>query len=60
LTLPALVREHNAGFDFKYDGLGFGPLAFNNMSGVGRSGTGALKVDDKVVDKKKMERALLL
>ena len=26
-----------------------GTLAFNNMSGLGRSGTGTLKVDGKVV-----------
>jgi arylsulfatase len=36
-------------FDFKYDGLGVGTLAFNNMSGVGRGGTGTLKVDGKEV-----------
>jgi hypothetical protein len=26
---------------FKYDGLGLGTLAFNNVSGIGRAGTGA-------------------
>jgi arylsulfatase len=36
-------------FDFKYDGKGIGTLAYNNMSGVGRSGTGTLKVDGTVV-----------
>jgi arylsulfatase len=41
--------KHNVEFDFKYDGLGLGTLAFNNMSGLGRSGTGALKVDGKTV-----------
>ena len=45
-------------FDFKYDGLGAGTLAFNNFSGVGRPGTGTLKVDGKVVDTKKMEKTL--
>jgi hypothetical protein len=36
-------------FDFKYDGLGVGTLAFNNMSGLGRPGTGTLIVDGKAV-----------
>jgi len=50
--------KHTLEFDFKYDGLGAGTLAFNNMSGLGRSGTGTLKVDGKVVDTSKMERTL--
>ncbi|MFY9942126.1 MAG: sulfatase-like hydrolase/transferase [Desulfobacterales bacterium] len=50
--------KHTIEFDFKYDGLGLGTLAFNNMSGLGRSGTGTLKVDDKVVQTIKMERTL--
>ena len=50
--------HHIVEFDFKYDGLGAGTLAFNNMSGVGRPGTGTLKVDGKVVDTKKMEKTL--
>ncbi|TNF51838.1 MAG: arylsulfatase, partial [Gammaproteobacteria bacterium] len=41
--------RHTLEFDFKYDGLGVGTLAFNNMSGVGRGGTGTLKVDGKEV-----------
>jgi arylsulfatase A-like enzyme len=41
--------KHTLEFDFKYDGLGLGTLAFNNMSGLGRSGTGTLKVDGKAV-----------
>jgi arylsulfatase A-like enzyme len=41
--------KHTLEFDFKYDGLGVGTLAFNNMSGVGRSGTGTLKVDGQAV-----------
>ncbi len=49
---------HMLEFDFQYDGLGIGTLAFNNMSGVGRSGTGSLKVDGKVVDTQKMEHTL--
>ena len=41
--------KHTVVFDFKYDGLGVGTLAFNNMSGIGRPGTGTLSVDGKVV-----------
>ena len=43
-------------FDFKYDGLGLGTFVFNSFSGVGRSGTGTLKVDGKVVDTKRMRK----
>jgi hypothetical protein len=50
--------KHTLVFDFKYDGLGFGTLAFNNMSGLGRSGTGVLKVDGKEVATLKMERTI--
>jgi arylsulfatase len=50
--------KHTVEFDFEYDGLGAGTLAYNNMSGVGRPGTGTLKVDGKVVDTKKMEKTL--
>ncbi|MGB5568903.1 MAG: sulfatase-like hydrolase/transferase, partial [Sedimenticolaceae bacterium] len=50
--------RHTVEFDFKYDGLGAGTLAFNNMSGLARPGTGTLKVDGKVVDTKKMEKTL--
>jgi arylsulfatase len=39
--------KHTLEFDFKYDGLGAGTLAFNNVSGIGRGGTGVLKVDGK-------------
>ena len=47
-------------FDFKYDGLGTATLAFNNLSGIGRGGTGTLKVDGKEVATQKMERTLPL
>jgi arylsulfatase len=50
--------RHTVEFDFKYDGLGAGTLAFNNFSGVGRPGSGTLKVDGKVVDTKEMKRTL--
>jgi arylsulfatase A-like enzyme len=50
--------KHTVEFEFKYDGLGVGTLAYNNMSGLGRGGTGTLKVDGKVVDSKKMAKTL--
>jgi len=50
--------RHVVEFDFKYDGLGAGTLAFNNFSGLGRSGTGTLKVDGKEVATQKMEPTL--
>jgi hypothetical protein len=50
--------RHTVEFDFKYDGLGAGTLAFNNFSGVGRSGTGTLKIDGKVVATRKLEKTL--
>src|SRR5262245_21455304 len=50
-TAPAALSpgKHQVEFDFKYDGLGFATLAFNNLSGIGCGGTGTLKVDGKVV-----------
>jgi arylsulfatase len=50
--------RHTVEFDFEYDGLGAGTLAFNDFSGVGRPGTGTLKVDGKVVASKEMPRTL--
>jgi arylsulfatase len=50
--------KHIVEFDFKYDGLGIGTLAFNNFSGLGRSGTGTLKVDGKAVQTITMPRTL--
>jgi arylsulfatase len=50
--------KHIVEFDFKYDGLGVGTLAFNNMSGLGRPGTGTLKVDGKPVQTITMQRTL--
>jgi arylsulfatase len=52
--------KHTLEFDFKYDGLGIATLAFNNLSGIGRSGTGVLKVDGKEVAGQKMDRTLPL
>ncbi len=50
--------RHTIEFDFKYEGLGAGTLAFNDFSGLGRPGTGTLKVDGKVVDTKTMPKTL--
>jgi arylsulfatase len=56
---PALEPgKHTVEFDFKYDGLGAGTLAFNNMSGIGQGGTGTLKVDGKAVDTQEMDHTL--
>jgi arylsulfatase len=52
--------KHVLEFDFKYDGLGMGTLAFNNLSGIGRGGTGVLKVDGKQVATQKMEHTIPL
>ena len=50
--------DHTVQFDFQYEGLGVGTLAFNNMSGLGRPGTGTLKVDGKTVATQKMEKTV--
>jgi arylsulfatase A-like enzyme len=56
---PALTPgKHTVVFDFRYDGLGAGTLAYNNLSGIGRGGTGTLKVDGKPVATEKMENTL--
>jgi arylsulfatase len=50
--------NHSIEFDFKYDGLGTETLLYNNMSGLGKGGTGVLKVDGKVVDTVVMKKSL--
>jgi arylsulfatase A-like enzyme len=52
--------KHTVEFDFKYNGLGGETLAFNNMSGIGQSGTGTLKVDGKEVVTQKMDHTIPL
>jgi arylsulfatase len=52
--------KHTLEFDFKYDGLGLGTLAFNNASGIGRGGTGVLRVDGKEVARNSMEHSVPL
>jgi hypothetical protein len=55
-----LPGRHTLEYDFKYDGLGFATLAFNNLSGLGRGGTGMFKVDGKTVSTQTMERTIPL
>ena len=50
--------RHVLEFDFAYDGMGMGTLVYNNFSGVGRGGTGVLKVDGQAVDTQKMEHTI--
>jgi arylsulfatase len=57
---PLAPGRHRIEYDFEYDGLGFVTLAFNDVSGIGRSGTGTLKVDDKAVSTQKLERTVPL
>jgi arylsulfatase A-like enzyme len=57
---PLAPGKHTLEFDFKYDGLGMATLAFNNISGIGRGGTGVFKVDGKVVSTQKLERTVPL
>jgi arylsulfatase len=52
--------KHTLEFDFKYDGLGMGTLAFNNVSGIGRGGIGVLKVDGNEVARQSMEHTIPL
>jgi arylsulfatase len=52
--------KHTLEFDFTYDGMGAATLAFNSVSGLGRSGTGVLKVDGKEVQAIKMPRTIPL
>jgi arylsulfatase len=52
--------KHTLEFDYKYDGLGLGTLAFNNVSGIGRGGTGVLTVDGKEVARQSMEHSIPL
>lgn len=58
---PALSPgKHTIVYDFKYDALGFATLAFNNLSGIGRGGTGTLSVDGKEVATQKMDHTIPL
>lgn len=50
--------KHVLEFDFTYDGLGMGTLAFGSFAGIGRGGTGVLKVDGTAVATQQMERTI--
>jgi hypothetical protein len=50
--------KHVLEFDFKYEGMGFGTIAFGSVSGIGRGGVGELKVDGQVVATRKMAHTL--
>jgi len=52
--------KHTLEFDFKYDGLGFATLAFNSVSGIGRGGTGVLRVDGQEVARETMAHTIPL
>jgi len=57
---PLAPGKHLLEFDFKYDGLGLGTLAFDSMSGIGRGGVGVLSVDGQEVARQTMEHTLPL
>jgi len=50
--------KHLLEFEFNYDGLGPGTMAFGNFSGIGRGGTGVLKVDGNAVATETMEHTI--
>jgi len=50
--------KHTLEYDFSYEGLGFATLAFNNLSGLGRAGTGTFKVDGKLVATHRLEHTV--
>jgi hypothetical protein len=58
--LPLPSGKHTIEFKFKYDGLGFATLAHNDLSGIGKPGTGTLMVDGKVVATQTMDKTVPL
>ena len=52
--------KHTLEYEFTYDGLGVATLAFNSVSGLGRSGTGVLKVDGVEVASIKLPKTIPL
>jgi arylsulfatase len=52
--------KHTLEFEFTYDGLGMGTLAYNSLTGIGRGGKGVLKVNGKVVAEQMMKRTIPL
>ena len=50
--------KHTLEFDFQYDGLGADTLKYGSPSGLGKGGTGYLKVDGKIVAENKMDNTI--
>jgi arylsulfatase A-like enzyme len=50
--------KHVLEFDFKYEGMGAGTMAFGNYSGIGQPGTGVLKVDGQQVATEKLPHTI--
>jgi arylsulfatase len=50
--------KHVVEFDFKYAGLGEGTMALGSYAGIGKGGTGVLRVDGQRVDTQDMERTI--
>jgi arylsulfatase len=50
--------KHSIEFDFRYEGMGPGTMAFGSYAGIGQGGTGVLKVDGKDVATQEMEHTL--
>ena len=50
--------KHILEFDFKYDGMGVGTLAYSSYAGLGQGGTGVLKVDGKEVQTIKLPHTI--
>ena len=50
--------KHTLEFEFKYNGMGLGTLAYNSAAGVGQGGTGTLKVDGKTVSTETMPHTI--
>ncbi len=55
-VLPA--GKQTLEFAFTYDGIGAGTLAFNDFSGIGKGGTGELKVNGTTVATQKMDQTI--
>jgi len=55
---PLSPGKHTLEFDFKYEGLGAETLAYDNLSGIGRGGSGVLKVDGQTVASQRMDHTL--
>jgi arylsulfatase len=50
--------KHILEFDFAYEGMGMATLMYGSPAGIGRGGTGVLKVDGKEVATQKMEHTI--